>query len=1227
MIAIKRNCLDPNELRLVLEGELSNEAFDSAISHLDQCETCRTAAETLDGDVNRILGQAAVTDDREASERLQSETACQVALQNLLQTPTPVPTSSAATAPPFELLGPYRLVELIGSGGMGAVYLGEHQRLRRQCAIKLLPPEKVTQTGWLERFDREMTTIASLEHPNIVRATDAGHESGWHFLVMEHLDGLDLGRIASRMGQLDVADACEIVRQAALGLAHIHDSGLVHRDIKPSNLMLTRSGTVKLLDLGLVLDGDDPLSHDDRLTTVGHVMGTMPYMAPEQLADSRDVHPQSDIYSLGATLFRLIAGRPPHRSSRGLASQVLAITNQDATPLDSIREDVDREVVSLVAKMLSRDLKKRPTSAKAIAEQLEPFAKPSRLKRLVRDAVRKRDADDLPPSGLMPSIAKPQNDGGRSKLRSFLLACCAAFLVAAAAMVIKIQTDVGDLIIHSEQTGLTVVVKQGDEVVERLQIESTGDNRKTLRKGTYQVEIQGGGEALALSDEVVTIGRGTEQSVSVVQQTLQPASLGPDVIAGTDAKSESDDAEQETPAEKASSNKGMPDLMDWATHNGYPLSHWIEQIQTEQDVNKIGDATFNAFAALQSVHSVGMSNVNETRKVIDALIQRAREFGGLDSKLPPIAGVTEANESTSAHFTWFLAEVFADPNFTLWLEAAAQELIDGNTNSRAAMVYCLHRRFTPRQAANGMGGGMMGGGMGGMGGYGYTVPAGIDPQNSKILLSRLIRCCVGLGSAQAWAELSPDDRDRAARMAREVAIVIGQYSGLRFSQAVNQELINLLRDTPLKDRSEIEQQIYIEEDFQGTKDSGDTSDAGNSDPSPDSATGTMPAADTLPATAPAASGDSPVQIPLFQGKDLLTWLNALQSERDVASLGLAMKAVELLTRDKERWVRVDAAQKTMKRARQLGGMILGGESDPNPSHAFMSHFLSAFANYLPDPGLEVIFEELQNGTAKSKMAAVWSMQNFLSGVKDETVSVENLRAVEQWMAGVGNDPSQMKTLAQYRNLLLETADWFRAQSDIGTEKGIAANTTLQCAIDLTLLLGEPVQDSPALVTSIIADIDRAIAAQSTTGGGFSGFGQGYTVGDPVLFAAIQLAEDDPEFGTEQRWQYFASRIVAPRYGGITERFQTAFNSVKKVAKKPLLDSIKLTLQNPGFHVQSNSLLELMIPLFASEYEPVKEASEALNTFRNSCDLSQPYQQNLKDVVDQAEQTIQDRLGE
>ncbi len=656
MIAVKRECLQPSELKLVISGAYPPEEFDSAISHLDDCEQCRAAVDALDREGHFVRDSLVGG----APDPLQAETACQVALWRMLEMPVPPISSMDTGGLPKQTLGPYRLLRQLGSGGMGTIYLAAHERLRRQCAIKLLPRERVDQPGWLERFDREMTTVASLEHPNVVRATDAGHEDGWHYLVMEHLDGLDVGRIAGRAGELEVADACEIVRQAALGLAHVHASGLVHRDIKPSNLMLTRDGVVKLLDLGLVLSGDDPLAVDDRLTTVGHLMGTMPYMAPEQLIDSRDVDSRADIYALGATLFRLIAGQPPHPRKGGLAKHVLAITSEDAPRLDAVRGDVDANVTGLVAEMLSRDPGKRPQSASEVAERLAAMSGRSALKRLLRRSLRKQ-GDDERSLTIAPraSLSQPPR---RFIDRPWVLAGFAG-LVLLMGWLIKIATDRGELLINSDRDGLVIAVKEGDEVIERLRITAGKDNRLTLHKGTYVIQIDGVAEGLSLDKSVVTIGRGESTSVRVEAVVSDPTG---------------------DPARNASlmGSTTRSDPTTGLLYQGKDLETWRDLLTREQDPRTLGQV-------MRAVEMLTRGRPERTDAAKETLLT-ARKLGGIVS-----SGIASNNqfggeEDPSHIYMAYLLDVF--PNYfpEAGLRAANEELASGNENSHIAVIWLLN---------------------------------------------------------------------------------------------------------------------------------------------------------------------------------------------------------------------------------------------------------------------------------------------------------------------------------------------------------------------------------------------------------------------------------------------------------------------------------------------------------------------------------------------------------
>jgi serine/threonine protein kinase len=269
-------------------------------------------------------------------------------------------------------LGGYRILERIGSGGSGAVFLGEHEAMKRRVAVKILPPSVAADPAVLERFRREAQAAAALDHPNIVRAYDFRQEGATHFLVMEYVNGPSLQQVLEGEGPLSVPVACEYVRQAAVGLQHAHEQGIIHRDIKPGNILVDPSGIVKVLDMGLARftpQGQDSLTKqfDDN-----SVMGTADYLAPEQALSLHNVDARADIYSLGATLYALLAGEAPFASGT-VTQKLLWHQMRDPTPLDQRRPEVPPEVADLVAGMMAKDISQRYQSAAEVAEELAPF--------------------------------------------------------------------------------------------------------------------------------------------------------------------------------------------------------------------------------------------------------------------------------------------------------------------------------------------------------------------------------------------------------------------------------------------------------------------------------------------------------------------------------------------------------------------------------------------------------------------------------------------------------------------------------------------------------------------------------------------------------------------------------------------------------------------------------------------------------------------------------------
>jgi serine/threonine protein kinase len=266
------------------------------------------------------------------------------------------------------MLGKYKLLGLLGAGGMSSVYLAENTSLQGKVAIKVLPRKFTEKTSYLARFEREARTAWRLSHPNIVRAFDLETAGPIHFIAMEYVDGVDLHAKVKRDGPLPVEEAIDLIRQAALGLQHAHEEGLVHRDVKPANLILNAKGVVKILDLGLASANDEDGSLTDEHKE--RVLGTADYLAPEQAKQSRDATPAADIYSLGCTLHFLLTGRPPFAGGRKLAERIRAHAMQPPPNLLDERPDLPPEIVSLFLQMMEKNPAARPASAGEVAERL-----------------------------------------------------------------------------------------------------------------------------------------------------------------------------------------------------------------------------------------------------------------------------------------------------------------------------------------------------------------------------------------------------------------------------------------------------------------------------------------------------------------------------------------------------------------------------------------------------------------------------------------------------------------------------------------------------------------------------------------------------------------------------------------------------------------------------------------------------------------------------------------
>ena len=286
---------------------------------------------------------------------------------------------------PGERLGSYELLASLGKGGMGTIFRARHVRLKKEFALKILSPRLACDQAAIRRFEREIEALGRLEHVHLVRASDAGVENGVPFVVMELLDGTDLAKLIEQRGAWLIGLACEVVRQAALGLQHAFERGLVHRDIKPSNLWLTPAGVVKVLDLGLARLGDEESSAAEAMTGAGMWIGTPDYMAPEQILDSHNADIRADLYGLGCTLFHLLSGEPPFDSSTypTLRHKREAHLQEPPPNIRQLRPDVPVELAKVAARLLAKRPQDRYQTPAEAAAALAPFADHAGLVRML----------------------------------------------------------------------------------------------------------------------------------------------------------------------------------------------------------------------------------------------------------------------------------------------------------------------------------------------------------------------------------------------------------------------------------------------------------------------------------------------------------------------------------------------------------------------------------------------------------------------------------------------------------------------------------------------------------------------------------------------------------------------------------------------------------------------------------------------------------------------------
>src|SRR5437660_4637504 len=273
-------------------------------------------------------------------------------------------------------VGKYKILERIGSGGMGVVYLAEHKLMQRRVAVKVLPVALAEDPWFLEYFYREAQAIAALDHPNIVHAHDIDQDGNLHFLVMEYVDGSSLQAIVSKLGPMDYGRVPHYVVQAALGLQHAHESGIVHRDIKPANLLLDRRGIIKILDMGLAhFFAHIPPEVFPNKDRTKRIVGTDDYLAPEQIVDSDDVDIRADIYSLGATAYFMLTGNPPFHNVERDNHKMMSHLLRTPKAICECRPDLPEDLATICNRMMAKNPWERYQFPKEVVAALEPWTR------------------------------------------------------------------------------------------------------------------------------------------------------------------------------------------------------------------------------------------------------------------------------------------------------------------------------------------------------------------------------------------------------------------------------------------------------------------------------------------------------------------------------------------------------------------------------------------------------------------------------------------------------------------------------------------------------------------------------------------------------------------------------------------------------------------------------------------------------------------------------------
>jgi WD40 repeat protein/serine/threonine protein kinase len=501
----------PEQLLAFVSGRL-DEAESSAIaSHLADCADCCTLLESQPADSLIAKLQASARPDAPSGSEPANKEDQQSSptATNALSSPGNIELPADLAAHPR-----YRVQEWLGTGGMGTVYRAEHLIMERAVALKVIRRQLIAKPAAIERFRHEVKMAARLVHPNIVTAYDADQAGETHFLVMELVAGTSLDRLVKEKGPLSVAEACDYVRQAALGLQYACERGMVHRDIKPPNLIRTADGLIKILDFGLAHlgragEGTGTLPSSETLvagtlTLEGEVMGTPDYMAPEQARSPHTTDIRADIYSLGCTFYYLLTGQAPFHE--GTALQKLqahaALTPKSLTEL---RRDLPSKLVRVIERMMAKDPARRYQTPAEVARALVSFLRP--------EVARKLSHGELPWHTQWQFLLRRY----KRRLVTAASVLLAAVGILAAPTMIRIATNQGTLVVETDDPDgdpdVRVIVLKGGKPARVVDPKSKP--QIDLKPGVYEIKLAGGDNELRLSHNKFTLTRGSWATVTV----------------------------------------------------------------------------------------------------------------------------------------------------------------------------------------------------------------------------------------------------------------------------------------------------------------------------------------------------------------------------------------------------------------------------------------------------------------------------------------------------------------------------------------------------------------------------------------------------------------------------------------------------------------------------------------------------------------------------------------